>query len=134
MNIELKLKLENVYKEYCLSDLNAIAESNLEVRDLSENEKADNEMFESFVKFRLSVSGGSESSMGSVGCGTVEGFVNEITLFSDLMDDSVGQYRGDFSYEHLEVLEELLDENEIEDKVKSKIVKLFEKNYSMNEE
>jgi len=74
------------------------------------------------------------SSMGSVGCGTVKGFVNEITLFSDLMDDSTGQYRGDFSYEHLEVLEELLDENEIEDKVKSKIVKLFEKNYNMNEE
>ena len=134
MNVELKLKLENVYKEYCLSDLDAIAESNLEVRDLSENEKADNEMFKSFVKFRLSVSGGSESSMGSVGCGTVEGFVNEITLFNDLMDDGAGQYRGDFSYENLEALEELLDENEIEDKVKSKIVKLFEKNYGMDEE
>jgi len=129
MNVELKLKLENVYKEYCLSDLNAIAESKL-----SEDEKADNEMFKSFVRFRLSVSGGSESSMGSVGCGTVEGFVNEIILFNDLMDDGAGQYRGDFSYENLEALEELLDENEIEDKVKSKIVKLFEKNYGMNEE
>jgi hypothetical protein len=72
--------------------------------------------------------------MGSVGCGTVEGFVNEITLFNDLMDDGAGQYRGDFSYENLEALEELLDENEIEDKVKSKIVKLFEENYNMNEE
>ena len=129
MNVELKLKLENVYKEYCLSDLNAIAESNL-----SENEKADNEMFKSFVRFRLSVSGGSERSMGSVGCGTVEGFVNEITLFNDLMDDGAGQYRGDFSYENLEALEELLDENEIEDKVKSKIVKLFNEYYGMDEE
>ena len=129
MNVELKLKLEKVYKEYCLSDLNAIAE-----RPLSEDEKADNEMFKSFVKFRLSVSGGSECSMGSVGCGTVEGFVNEITLFSDLMDDSAGQYRGDFSYEHLEVLEELLDENELEDEVKSKVVKLFNEYYGMDEE
>jgi hypothetical protein len=50
------------------------------------------------------------------------------------MDDGAGQYRGDFSYENLEALEELLDENEIEDKVKSKIVKLFEKNYGMDEE
>ena len=128
MNVELKLKLENVYKEYCLSDLEAISESNL-----SETEKEENEMFKSFVKFRLNVSGGSVSSMGDIGCGTVEGFVNEIILYNNLMDDGAGQYRGDFSYENLEALEELLDENEIEDKVKSKIVKLFEKNYGMNE-
>jgi hypothetical protein len=129
MNVELKLKLENVYKEYCLSDLNAIAESKL-----SEDEKADNEMFKSFVRFRLSVSGGSESSMGSVGCGTVEGFVNEITLFNDLMDDGAGQYRGDFSYENLEALEELLEESELEDEVKSKAVELFKKYYEIDEE
>jgi hypothetical protein len=128
MNVELKLKLENVYKEYCLSDLNAIAESNL-----SENEKADNEMFKSFVRFRLSVSGGSESSMGSVGCGTVEGFVNEIILYNNLMDDGSGCYRGDYSYEQLEALEEVLNKNEIEEQVKSKVVKLFEDNYGWNE-
>jgi hypothetical protein len=129
MNVELKLKLEKVYKEYCLSDLEAIAESNL-----SETEKEENEMFKSFVKFRLSVSGGSVSSMGSIGCGTVEGFVNEIILYNNLMDDGAGQYRGDFRYENLEALEELLDENELEDEVKSKVVKLFNEYYGMDEE
>jgi hypothetical protein len=129
MNVELKLKLEKVYKEYCLSDLEAISESNL-----SKTEKEENEMFKSFVKFRLNVSGGSESSMGDIGCGTVEGFVNEITLFNDLMDDGAGQYRGDFRYENLEALEELLDENELEDEVKSKVVKLFNEYYGMDEE
>ena len=73
MNVELKLKLEKVYKEYCMKELDTLSESNL-----SETEKEDNEMFKSFVKFRLSVSGGSVSSMGDIGCGTVEGFVNEI--------------------------------------------------------
>jgi hypothetical protein len=129
MNVELKLKLEKVYKEYCLSDLEAIAESNL-----SETEKEENEMFKSFVKFRLSVSGGSVSSMGDIGCGTVEGFVNEIILYNNLMDDGAGQYRGDFRYENLEALEELLDENELEDEVKSKVVKLFNEYYGMDEE
>jgi len=129
MNVELKLKLEKVYKEYCLSDLEAISESNL-----SETEKEENEMFKSFVKFRLNVSGGSESSMGDIGCGTVEGFVNEIILYNDLMDDGAGQYRGDFRYENLEALEELLDENELEDEVKSKVVKLFNEYYGMDEE
>jgi len=129
MNVELKLKLEKVYKEYCLSDLEAISESNL-----SETEKEENEMFKSFVKFRLNVSGGSVSSMGDIGCGTVEGFVNEITLFNDLMDDGAGQYRGDFRYENLEALEELLDKNELEDEIKSKVVKLFNEYYGMDEE
>ena len=129
MNVELKLKLEKVYKEYCLSDLEAISESNL-----SETEKEENEMFKSFVKFRLNVSGGSESSMGDIGCGTVEGFVNEIILYNNLMDDGAGQYRGDFRYENLEALEELLDENELEDEVKSKVVKLFNEYYGMDEE
>jgi hypothetical protein len=129
MNVELKLKLEKIYKEYCMSDLNAIAECYI-----SDQEKEDNEMFKSFVKFRLSVSGGSVSSMGSIGCGTVEGFVNEITLFNDLMDDGAGQYRGDFSYENLEALEELLDKNEVEDEVKLKVVKLFNEYYGMDEE
>jgi hypothetical protein len=129
MNVELKLKLEKVYKEYCLSDLEAISESNL-----SDQEREENEMFKSFVKFRLSVSGGSESSMGDIGCGTVEGFVNEIILYNNLMDDGAGQYRGDFRYENLEALEELLDENELEDEVKSKVVKLFNEYYGMDEE
>ena len=129
MNVELKLKLEKVYKEYCLSDLEAISESNL-----SDQEREENEMFKSFVKFRLNVSGGSESSMGSIGCETVEGFVNEITLFNDLMDDGGGCYRGDYRYENLEALEELLDKNELEDEVKSKVVKLFNEYYGMDEE
>jgi len=128
-NMERKLELEKIYKEYCISELNAIAEC-----FLSEKDKEDNEMFRSFVKFRLSVSGGSEWSMGSIGCETVEGFVNEITLFNDLMDDSAGQYRGDFYYENLEALEALLEESELEDEVKSKAVELFKKYYEIDEE
>ena len=128
-NMERKLEFEKIYKEYCMSDLNAMAEC-----FLSEKEKEDNEMFKSFVKFRLSVSGGSESSMGDIGCETVEGFVNEITLFNDLMDDGAGQYRGDFYYENLEALEALLEESELEDEVKSKVVELFNEYYGMDEE
>ena len=129
MNVELKLKLENVYKEYCLSDLEAISESNL-----SETEKEENEMFKSFVKFRLSVSGGSESSMGDIGCETVKGFVNEIILYSDLIADSSGCYRGEFAEENLEALDALLEESKLEDEVKSKVVELFNEYYGMDEE
>jgi hypothetical protein len=72
--------------------------------------------------------------MGDIGCETVEGFVNEITLFNDLMDDGAGQYRGDFYYENLEALEALLEESELEDEVKSKAVELFKKYYEIDEE
>ena len=68
---EMKLELERIYKEYCLEDLNA-----LEGEEFIDSLKG-------FMEFRLFVSGGSESSMGSIGCGTVEGFLNE--LFCVLM-------------------------------------------------
>jgi hypothetical protein len=50
------------------------------------------------------------------------------------MDDSAGQYRGDFYYENLEALEALLEESELEDEVKSKAVELFKKYYEIDEE
>jgi hypothetical protein len=128
-NMERKLEFEKIYKEYCMSELNAMAEC-----FLSEKDKEDNEMLKSFVKFRLSVSGGSESSMGDIGCETVKGFVNEIILYSDLIADSSGCYRGEFAEENLEALEALLEESELEDEVKLKVVELFNEYYGIDEE
>ena len=118
----MKLELEKVYKEYCLGEL----------KGLKGEEFIDS--LESFVKFRLSVSGGSESSMGSIGCGTVEGFLNELFLFQDMMDDWSGQYRGDFCYECLESLEETLEGSDLEESVKTEIVDSWKKRYGMDDE
>ena len=119
---EMKLELERIYKEYCLEDLNA-----LEGEEFIDSLKG-------FMEFRLFVSGGSESSMGSIGCGTVEGFLNELFLFQDMMDDWSGQYRGDFCYECLETLEEILEGSDLEESVKNEIVESWKKKYEMDEE
>ena len=119
---EMKLELERIYKEYCLEDLNA-----LEGEEFIDSLKG-------FMEFRLSVSGGSESSMGSIGCGTVEGFLNELFLFQDMMDDWSGQYRGDFKWECLESLEKILEGSDLKESVKTKIVESWKENYRMNEE
>jgi hypothetical protein len=124
----VKIELEKLYKKYCLGDIEWIKEEN----------KKDYKMFKSFIKFRLEVSGGNESSMGSVGCGSVIGFLNEIFLFNDLMCDYNGAYRGEFSYECRDYLEELLENCNFKQEVvegldiKELILDLFDKNYSMN--
>ena len=119
---EMKLELERIYKEYCLEDLNA-----LEGEEFIDSLKG-------FMEFRLSVSGGSEYSMGSIGCGTVEGFLNELFLFQDMMDDWSGSYRGDFKWECLESLEKILEGSDLKESVKTKIVESWKENYRMNEE
>jgi hypothetical protein len=93
----IKLELENIYYKYCMNELEC-------------NEDEEIEMLKQFIKFRLNISGGSESSMGSVGCGSISGFLNEISLFDDMMCDWGGAYRGDFAYECLDGLMNLLEE------------------------
>jgi hypothetical protein len=108
-NNNIKLTLEDIYYKYCMSELESIIG------------EEDIEMLKQFVKFRLSVSGGSESSMGSVGCGSIGGFLNEISLFDDMMCDWGGCYRGDFSSECLDSLIELLEEVTFEQDVDSSL-------------
>lgn len=122
MDRKLKLELERIYKEYCLEDLNA-----LEGEEFIDSLKG-------FVDFRLSVSGGSKYSMGSIGCGTVEGFMNEVFLFQDMMDDWAGMYRGDLSSECLESLEKILEGSDLEESVKTKIVESWKENYGMDDD
>ena len=119
---EMKLELERIYKEYCLEDLNA-----LEGEEFIDSLKG-------FMEFRLFVSGGSESSMGSIGCGTVEGFLNELFFFQDMMDDWSGSYRGDFKWECLESLEKILEGSDLKESVKIKIVESWKENYRMNDD
>jgi hypothetical protein len=119
---KLKVELERIYKEYCFEDLNP-----LEGEELIDTLKG-------FVEFRLSVSGGSGSSMGDIGCETVEGFMNEVFLFQDMMDDWGGMYRGDLSYECLESLKKILEGSDLEESMKIEIIESWKKRYEMDEE
>jgi len=124
----IKLELEKVYKEYCLSD----------IKWIEEDDKKNYKMFKSFIDFRLNVSGGNKSTMGSVGCGSISGFLNEINLFDDLMSDYVGDYRGIMSSECGECLEELLENCDFKQDVvegldiKKLIMDLYDKYHGLN--
>ena len=124
----IKLELEKVYKEYCLGDIEWI----------KEEDKKNYKMFKSFIDFRLDVSGGNESTMGSVGCGSISGFLNEINLFDDLMSDYVGDYRGIMSSECGECLEGLLENCDFKQEVvegldiKKLIMDLYDKYHGLN--
>jgi len=122
MEMKLKLELEKLYKKYCLGEL----------KELKGEEFIDG--LGKFVKFRLSVSGGSGSSMGSVGCESVEGFMDEMFLFQDMMDDWAGMYRGDLSSECLESLEKILEGSDLEESMKTEIVESWKENYGMNDD
>jgi hypothetical protein len=125
----VKLKLEKIYKQYGLSNIRCMKEEN----------KKEYKMFKGFIKFRLDVSGGNESSMGSIGCGSVSGFLDEIFLLSNLLDDSVGQYRGDFASECRDFLEELLDKNNFKQDIvegldiKKLVLDGYDKYYELND-
>jgi hypothetical protein len=124
--IELKLELEKIYEKYCLSELESVDEC-------ENGENKEIKMLFEFVKFRLNVSGGNESSM-SVSMFNVGNFLNEIFLFDNMMCDWGGCYRGEFSWECLEVLERLLNESSLNDKVKEMIIWGYKKEYGMDEE
>lgn len=120
----MKLELERLYENYC--------KSNSEGFTPGEDKFID--MLSVFVDFRLSVSGGSETSMGSIGCGSVGGFLNEIFLFDSMMSDWAGAYRGDCSYECLEGLIGLLNESSLDENVKNEIVNKFKSYYGIDED
>jgi hypothetical protein len=80
-------------------------------------------------EFRLSVSGGDKVSMGSVGMGSIGGFIRELEWVDSIFSDLGGCYRGDFRWECKDGLFELLDsevENvELRDSVKMEYNKYF---------
>ena len=122
MKTEMKLELESIYREYCNSDLETIR---------GEDEYVD--MMFMFVKFRLHVSGGSESScMNSMD--SVENFLDEIFLYNNMMDDWSGQYRGDYCHEHFDKLNELVSESELKEDIKVEILEGYRKYYGMDED
>jgi len=123
MTTETKLKLEAIYNDYCMHDLNSLGNEDVEFTD----------MMKQFVKFRLKVSGGSESTMGStIGCESINAFLDEIDLYNDMMCDWAGEYRGSFCYENLEGLIELLNESDLDEKFKDEIVEKFKFRCNMN--
>ena len=123
MTTETKLKLEAIYNDYCMHDLNSLGNEDVEFTD----------MMKQFVKFRLKVSGGSESTMGStIGCESINAFLDEIELYNDMMSDWAGEYRGEICYENLEGLNELLNESDLNEEFKDEIVENFKFRYNMN--
>jgi len=106
LTTEAKLELEKIFKAHATPD-SVFTNS-------GEEERKWTELVERWVDFRLSVSGGAESSMGSIGCGTVDGFLNEINWFNNMADDWAGAYRGDFCYENRDGLFKLLDESSLD--------------------
>jgi len=125
----IKLELENIYYKYCMGSLGYPNDKNEEI-----------EMLKQFIKFRLNVSGGDKSSMGSIGCGSINGFLNEISLFDDMMCDWGGAYRGSFCWECLDFLIELLEEVNFEQDVfpnlniKELIIEGYKEMNGMNED
>lgn len=120
-----KLLLEDVYEIYCKRGIEGLEE---------EDNKFYN-MIEKFIEFRLYVSGGRfGSSMGRIGMESVEGFINEIEWFDSMMSDWSGSYRGDYSYECLESLKEILDEKNIREEIKNEIIKLYKDRNKMWED
>lgn len=119
-----KLELERIYKEYCSSEVEVLKEFN----------QVEYEFFSRLVEFRLSVSGGSESTMGNIGMNFISGFLDEIFLFNDMMDDRAGCYRGDFCWENFEGLKEILDESSLEETDKKEILDGFKEYYEMDDD
>ena len=119
----MKLELEKIYENYCNSNLEGL-----------KGEDKFIDMLLVFVDFRLNVSGGSENSMGDIGCGSIEGFLNEIFLFDNMMSDWSGAYRGDYSDECLEGLIELLNKSNLSEDIKIKIIEGYKLENNLEEE
>ncbi len=124
--MDLKLKLEKVYEEYCVNEL-------VSVDGCYNGENEEIKMLFEFVKFRLRVSGGSESNM-SVSMFNVNNFLEEIFLFDNMMCDFGGCYRGEFSSEGLEWLKDCLDKNNVDDDIKEMIIKGYRDYNEMDNE
>ena len=86
--MEKKLLLEKVYRKVVENDIKSCRNSGDELFGLDK-----------WVDFRLSVSGGSESSMGEIGMNSIKGFLVELEWWDNIMSDYNGCYRGDFKWE-----------------------------------
>ena len=118
----MKLELERIYKEYCEGDLVGLK---------GEDEFV--EVLEGFVKFRLNVSGGSEYGC-MVSMNSVNNFLDEIFLFDNMMCDWSGCYRGDYCWENFECFEKLVNESNLEEKIKIEILEGYKEEYGMNDD
>ena len=126
LTTEVKLELEKIFKAYAVPE-------HLYTGDDEETRKWE-ELVVRWVDFRLEVSGGAESSMGSIGCETIDGFLNEIDSFNDMADDWGGAYRGDFCYENREGLFELLDGSNLDKELIDLIKKTHNERHFEGEE
>ncbi len=122
MKTEMKLELENIYREYCNSDL----------EDQGGKDKFIDMMLV-FVEFRLEVSGGREHGC-MVSMNSVSNFLDEIFLYNNMMDDWGGVYRGDLCYECFDKLEEVVNKSNLEEDIKVEILEGYRKEYGMDEE
>jgi hypothetical protein len=120
---EIKVELERIYKEYCNDDLESQGGKDKFI-----------DMMKVFVEFRLEVSGGCESSMGSIGMNYVSSFLDEIFLYDNMMHDWAGCYRGDYCCENFEKLKEEVDKSNLEEDIKKEILEGYRKEYGMDEE
>ena len=120
-----KLELERLYKEFCMSDLNAQALWE------DDDQKWIN-MLVQFVEFRLHVSGGDVHGC-SKSMDNVSNFLEEILLILNMMEDWSGAYRGTFCGENYDALEELLEGSSLDKEVKVEILDGFRKMYAMED-
>jgi hypothetical protein len=118
LNTETKLKLEALYHTYCMSDLISLTDYS---PGIDEEDREELEMMKQFVKFRLRVSGG-DKYICSTSMNSVDNFLNEICLYDDMMCDWSGDYRGNFSWENLEGLSELVNNTDLDEKLKHDII------------
>jgi hypothetical protein len=118
----MKLEFENIYREYCNSNLEGL---------IGEDEYVD--VMVGFVKFRLYVSGGNEHDCMS-SMDNVSNFLDEIFLYNNMIDDWSGGYRGGFRWEYFEELEKLVEQSNLLPNMKHEILEGYRKEYGMDEE
>jgi hypothetical protein len=112
LEMSKKLVLENVFVKLVDCEIEGVGE-------------ATDELLKGWMKdwkeMRLKVSGGDRTTMGSIGMGSIEGFINEIILFEDLVCDYIGEYRGIYREEMMDgilnILSELSDDEEFNNEV-----------------
>jgi hypothetical protein len=118
LDVSSKLVLEKVYGMYVDGEIEGLVNSGENVFGLDK-----------WKEFRLCVSGGDKTSMGSIGMGSIIGFINELELFDNMMCDWGGCYRGEFRWECRGGLFDLLDSEvedvELRDSVKMEYNKYF---------
>jgi len=118
LDVSSKLVLEKVYGMYVDGEVEGLVSNGEEVFGLDK-----------WKEFRLFVSGGSESSMGSVGMGSIGGFIRELEWVDSIFSDLGGCYRGDFRWECRGGLFDLLDSEvmdvELRDSIKVEYNKYF---------